>query len=900
MVLGIGLIYFYGLDVNERLSFSRQEQRGVEFIRAVNIFWENIFYLHDSLITSEKARAEFIASTEEAYTQMKLHVDSFYQIRSPNKGSEVLRRLREQLTMLENESSLDKRKKRDEKNHAAIIDEMINLLQEVYIKSNLVLDPDVDSYYMGQLSMRDTPQEIRGMFNNMQKLRELYEANLPVGQLITKPNDLNYLSNNDTIPSVLLTIKNYGKNLSAVPTRYIQRLLENVQRLKVARSAYFTVLKRIETSPVKEDISVIENAYFGLRKETFAAWRSQLDILFVLLEDRVHQDKKAFISMLSLCFLAYVLSWKITSVAMRRVKRPIAILNGMMSKFAMGDVRDDVPFQENSDEIGEMARSVEAFRKSVLKLQHVSRDNFMHKRLLSIMDNVIDALIIIDKNGIIDSVNKGFSNMFGYMAEEVIGKNINILMPEPFHSMHDGYLKNYLTTGEARIIGIGREVLGRRKNSTIFPIDLAVTRIDTGGELYFSGIARDLTMRNKLIKEEKNTLMASETFMYQRLLSIIDSVNDSILVIDVNGKIESVNRGFVKMFGYTEVEALGKNVDILMPEPDRSAHNGYLKNYLDTREPKIIGIGREVMAIKKDGTFFKVDLSVSEIIIGDTLYYSGVIRDITIRKKYEEGVAIAAQQKMLYEESKSLAMMSGMMAHEINNALIPMVGLTEIVKEGVPENATAARDALALIEDSVIITSKILESVLAFGRSRRNDKVEPRPAAACVLESIWVAKRTMPADIKVEERGFDDRPEGGCYIMIERVQMIQVILNIFENAADAMDKRGLITVGYSEKDIRDLSLLPAKLPPGRYVVLEIKDTGPGMDAKTQAQIFEPYFTTKREGEGSGLGMPIIKNIVSQWGGEIEVSSEVGSGTTIIIYIPECAKGAIAEIEDIPA
>ncbi|MDB5336652.1 MAG: Histidine kinase [Planctomycetaceae bacterium] len=263
-------------------------------------------------------------------------------------------------------------------------------------------------------------------------------------------------------------------------------------------------------------------------------------------------------------------------------------------------------------------------------------------RTRAVLAAAVDAIITIDERGTIESANPASEALFGYQQEELVGQNVNMLMPEPYHEEHDGYLKNYVVTGIRKIIGIGREVVGKRKNGTTFPMDLAVSEVQLEGRRLFTGIVRDITGR----KDAEHALLDSEA----RTRAILAAAVDAIITIDERGLIESMNPASERLFGYVAKEMAGKNVNMLMPAPYQEEHDGYLRNYLTTGVKKIIGIGREVLGLRKDGSTFPMDLAVSEVQLEGRRLFTGIVRDITGRK--------AAEQALLDSEARTRAVLA--------------------------------------------------------------------------------------------------------------------------------------------------------------------------------------------------------------------------------------------------
>ncbi len=255
-------------------------------------------------------------------------------------------------------------------------------------------------------------------------------------------------------------------------------------------------------------------------------------------------------------------------------------------------------------------------------MQHDPSEN-----LKAVLENTVDGIFFIDGHGNIETFNLACEKIFGYSRQEVIGQNVKLLMPELYHSEHDGNLKKFHETAQKKIIGTGREVLGRKKDGTIFPIDLSVSEVTLTDRKIYSGIVRDISKR----KADEQTLKD----LAGKLTAVMDAVGDGIITINKKGIIQTFNRAATQLFGYTVEEVLNQNINILMPEPYHSEHDNYISNYTTTRVPKVIGTGREVVVRRKDGSTFAMHLSISSINVFDEEMFVGVIRDLSLLKQVD-------------------------------------------------------------------------------------------------------------------------------------------------------------------------------------------------------------------------------------------------------------------------
>ena len=362
------------------------------------------------------------------------------------------------------------------------------------------------------------------------------------------------------------------------------------------------------------------------------------------------------------------------------------------------------------------------------------------------------------------------------------------------------------------------------------------------------------------------------------LKSVMGSVSDAIVTIDTAGTVTSVNPATERMFDYAEAELLGRNVNALMPEPDRGRHDGYLTNYLTTGIAKVIGIGREVEARRKDGKTFPVELTVTEFRLDGERRFTGVLRDISARRRLEE--QFRQSQKM-----EAVGRLAGGIAHDFNNLLTVINGYGDLLLLE-PGARDDKRDKLVAIRDAGERAAALTSQLLAFSR-----KTIIAPKAFDLRDTVAHADRLLRRLIGEDILLTVTTHPAVCRVFADPNQIDQVLLNIAVNARDAMPKGGRLTL-----EVRPVAIGASAGPTdgpraGRYIELSVSDTGCGMSDEVRANIFEPFFTTKGPGKGTGLGLATVYGIVQQAGGHIAVESAVGRGTTFRVWLPAVAAAA---------
>lgn len=623
--------------------------------------------------------------------------------------------------------------------------------------------------------------------------------------------------------------------------------------------------------------------------------------------------------------------------------------------------------------------------------------------LPALLEGVVDGILSIDERGIIQFVNHAVERIFGYSAAELLGQNVSLLMPSPHREDHDQHLARYLATGIKHIIGIGREVVGRRKDGTSVPLDLAVTEAWQGKSRVFVGVLRDLTERQR---DEERFRLA------------VEAAPSAMVMVDAAGRITLVNRQTELLFGYQREELLGHEVEILIPERLRGRHPSYRATFNASPQARPMGVGRDLFARRKDGSEFPVEIGLTpietpegllvlsaivditerkraeealrlsegqlreqarvlehaQVLVHDlenrivywsqgasrlfgwtaaeaigqvatellrttfpqslqqtlqevqqrgewdgelrryrkdgalvvvashwVLYHNGngqprtiveVCTDITDRKRAEEEVQatnqsleraltelqakndeVKAMTQQLWQAAKlaSVGELAASIAHELNNPLATVSLRVESVLARTPAD-DPRRHALGIIAQETKRMGDLVANLLQFSR-RSGDQastVDVREELVKAVELVhhYLRKRL----ITVVEELAPETPS----LYADRQKLRQVFLNLLTNAADAMPEGGTLT----------LRTQPIALTPGKPAVqVDVTDTGIGIPAENLPRVLDPFFTTKEEGHGTGLGLAICRRIVQEHHGTIQLLSKVGEGTTVRLVLP---------------
>ncbi|MDA8019611.1 MAG: PAS domain S-box protein [Thermoanaerobaculia bacterium] len=488
-------------------------------------------------------------------------------------------------------------------------------------------------------------------------------------------------------------------------------------------------------------------------------------------------------------------------------------------------------------------------------------------RARAIFESAVDGMITIDETSAIRSVNPAALRIFGYEADEVLGENVKMLMPEPHHSNHDDYVSNYLRTGEKRIIGKGREVEGRRKDGSTFPMDLAVSELRLGDSSWFLGIVRDVTTRQETAEELRRERDFAE--------SLVETAQAIVLVLDAEGRIVRFNRYMEEISGIPLEEVRGKNwFQTFIPPSERARIRGVFDTSL-LGSPTRGNVNAILTASgeQRDIEWFDTVLRDTE---GNVSGILAVGQDLTPRRALEEQVRQA--QKL-----EAIGRLAGGIAHDFNTLLGSIAGYAEILAESLEDDADqhkAARQIVRAAERGAALTRQLL----AF--SRRQVLYPKVVDLNAVVEDMGgLLQRLVDTGVELARRLADER----LPVRVDATQVEQVIMNLVINACDAMPDGGRIEIATCRSDASRCSDCT-----GGCCQLRVSDTGIGMDDKTKSRIFDPFFTTKETGKGTGLGLATVYGIVTQSHGRVRVESRVGEGSSFIICFPYASEEDAAD------
>jgi len=366
-----------------------------------------------------------------------------------------------------------------------------------------------------------------------------------------------------------------------------------------------------------------------------------------------------------------------------------------------------------------------------------------------------------------------------------------------------------------------------------------------------------------------------------RKKGVLDAVPEGVITIDERGVVVEFNPAAERTFGYSQQEALGRELaEMILPEAERDAHRKGILHYCATGEDPLIGRRVERMPIRADGASLPAEITIMAVATACAPLFTVFVRDLT--EEYAADAERQALEDRLHqtERLESLGQLAGGVAHDFNNLLIVILNYAAFIIEAAPAESpmkAQAEEILASAERAAALTKQLL--MYARREPVRHTAVDLNAVVAQIRDLLV---RTIGEHVRVEVRAGADLPP----IHADGGQIEQVLMNLSVNSRDAMPDGGLLTIETALVELRACKRKPhPTLVPGLYVRLSVSDDGAGMSAEVVTRAFDPFFSTRRPGEGTGLGLATVYGIVADTGGAVDLQSEEGVGTTVRAYFP---------------
>ena len=488
-------------------------------------------------------------------------------------------------------------------------------------------------------------------------------------------------------------------------------------------------------------------------------------------------------------------------------------------------------------------------------------------RLAAIVASSDDAIVGKTVDGIVTDWNAGAELIFGYSAAEITGKSIAILLP-PGQENEGAAILAQLRTGQ-KVDHV--ETRRRRKDGAIIDISLSVSlvRDRSGRVLGLSKVARDITGAKRV-----------QTDLAERqahLQSVLDTVPDAMVVIDIHGVIQSFSATAERLFGYGAAEAIGRNVSTLMPGPYSAQHDGYLARYLTTGERRVIGIGRLVVGLRRDGSTFPMELSVGEMRVGERRHFTGFVRDLTERQENQQRLHALQAELIHMSRFTALGEMASTLAHELNQPLTAIAnylkGCRRLLAGTGRDALPAALDAIERAAGQALRAGQIISRLRDFVARGETERQVENLAKLIEEASALALVGGKEAGIRV----FLQLDPDANLVFVDKVQVQQVILNLLRNAVEAMhecaERRLSVTTRLVDKETVEVSVI---------------DTGCGIAPEMADHLFQPFVTTKRQ--GMGVGLSISRTIIESHGGRLWVEPNPEGGTIFRLTLRASPQG----------
>ncbi len=482
-------------------------------------------------------------------------------------------------------------------------------------------------------------------------------------------------------------------------------------------------------------------------------------------------------------------------------------------------------------------------------------------RLSEMVRQSADAILLTDTDYHITFINEAFTLLYGYQLEDLRGRRPEILNAEPDAEMIHPQIYGELEAGRR----VNRKLLNRRKDGTLFHCQHSITPLwnNQGDVIAYMSSQRDVTQQ----LQAELALRESEE-KYRR---IVDTAREGIWVVDAQGDTSFVNPRMAEMLQQTRESMLGRSWFEYLDELNRQQAKSLWK-----RLPEVQNQGRDLCFLRADGSSLWCHVSATALLdrAGVMVGAMALLTDITEQRQLTE--ALVRSQKM-----EAVGQLTGGIAHDFNNILGSILGFAELSRERFGSLDPKLKDYIKQIELAGGRARDLIRQLLVFSRGENTQSAASIPLVPLVKEIIKMLRPMLPVAIEIRSLF----PQMSPYVKVDPLHVQQVLMNLCINARDAIDGNGLITVQVMQRsEIEGRCAICGSTIEGSWVAMRVRDSGRGIDESLQEDIFQPFVTTKEVGEGSGMGLAVVRGIVSSYDGHLLVESETGKGASFEILL----------------
>ena len=532
-----------------------------------------------------------------------------------------------------------------------------------------------------------------------------------------------------------------------------------------------------------------------------------------------------------------------------RILKPVDMITQQMTGLAAGDLHLDLPETHRMDEVAEMIEALKIFQQTAVNA----------RRLASIPEKNPDPIIELNENGMITYMNQAAQKEFPNMY--MVDGTVHPIFKDFFDLQIEGMRLNKSSLLQVKQV-----------NDKYY--ERYTTFVELQNKMLVRVFLRDITDKRNQEMALRDSQQRAEAFM-----NALEASKTGLVILkykDGKHTVDYMNNSFSKITGYHVEDFLSQSFEFLAGEQtDRLTLSG-IRSAVD----KGLSISREIQCHRKDTEMFWARMHLAPIrdANGVAVKYSLILEDISEEKLRQEN---AKKQQNLV----SVGEMAGGMAHEINNALQPILGLSEALNTqfSQDEQFKDKQELTQVIYEYALFAKNIVTDMLAFTR-QDSTTLEEIKIQDVLHQNIPLLKDNIPEGVKLdaEDLTFDSTDQDEV-VRINKTGFFQILTNLVRNACHAMNEEGNIRISSRAETLEQGNSY--NMASGRYLLIDISDTGCGMDERTKAKIFEPFFSTKDVGKGTGLGLSVVFGILKSWNGGITVDSKVGEGTTFTLLIP---------------